>query len=103
MSFFDAFKKLPQKIFFLICLTFLFVSFLWMIDVSVSMLNANCYLIKRFRIFNPEFGMSGLVFRNIDSTFAYHLGLIGLATLWLVLIAIILSGWLHDYSKLDKE
>ena len=93
-----------SKIFLLICLTVLFEMFLWLIDVSVSAINVNCFLTGSPNgIPTARMVLQSLVFDNIEPRVSYHFALVGLIALWLFLVSLLLWGWLNDYSKLDKE
>jgi len=63
-----------------VCLTALFFTAMWTVDIGASMKNIECALgVTPFA--------EGLVTRNVEPTVVYHTGLLGLSAVWLVLAA----------------
>jgi len=71
-----------KKIFWLVCLTVLFIAGLWAVDVSVTTLNAGGYL-------------QSLIFPRIDPRIHYHFGLV-LSTICYLILALL---YIHEVIK----
>jgi hypothetical protein len=55
--------KIKDDVPVIVAITIIFVTSLWLIDISVSAQNASLQLV-------------GMIFRNVDPYFTYHLGLL---------------------------